>query len=66
MVSLGSSRAVFRVLGLRFYGFPARLMWLVTFTLLVTGTYNRIRILSDWLLSLVFGRDTTFLKLTKQ
>lgn len=65
MVSLGSSKAVFRFLGVRLYGFPARVVWLVAFSLLVTGTYNRLRILGDWLLSLVFGRDTTFLKLGK-
>ena len=31
--------------------------------LLVTGLYNRIRIVADWLLSTLFGRDTTFIKL---
>ncbi len=65
VVSLGVSRAVFRFYGLRLYGFPASLIWLVGYSLLVTGTYNRIRIIVDWLLSFVFGRDTTFLKLMK-
>lgn len=65
MVSLGASRAVFRLYGLRLYGFPARLMWLGAYSLLVTGTYNRIRIIMDWLLALVFGRDISLLKLTK-
>lgn len=66
VVSLGVSKAVFRFHGLRLYGFPATLIWLATYSLLVTGTYNRVRIIMDWLLSLVFGRDTTFLKLVKQ
>jgi NADH dehydrogenase len=65
MVSLGASKAVFRFHGLRLYGFPARLIWLAGYSLLVTGTYNRVRIIMDWLLSLMFGRDTTLLKLVK-
>ncbi|MFC1964801.1 FAD-dependent oxidoreductase [Chloroflexota bacterium] len=63
MVSLGSSKAVARIYGFRLYGFPVRLILLVAYSLLVTGMYNRIRIVIDWLLSLVFGRDTTFIKL---
>jgi len=66
MVSLGSSKAVLRFRGLRLYGFLARLIWLGAYSLLVTGTYNRVRIIMDWLLSLVFGRDITLLKLTKR
>jgi NADH dehydrogenase len=65
MVSLGASRAVVRFRNLRLYGYPARLVWLTAYTLLIAGWYNRIRVMMDWLLSLVFGRDTTFLKLTK-
>jgi NADH dehydrogenase len=60
IVSLGASKAVFRFHGLRLYGFPARLIWLVAYSLLVTGAYNRTRIIMDWLLSRVFGRDPTF------
>ncbi len=63
MVSLGSAKAMFRFGSLRLYGFPARLVWLVAYTLLVTGQYNRLRIVFDWLLAPVFGRDTTFIKL---
>jgi NADH:ubiquinone reductase (H+-translocating) len=63
MVSLGSFRAVVRFRKIRLYGFPARIVWLVSYSLLIAGTYNRIRILLDWLLSLLFGRDTTFLRL---
>ncbi|MBI4267518.1 MAG: FAD-dependent oxidoreductase, partial [Chloroflexi bacterium] len=63
IVSLGASKAVFRFYGLRLYGLPARLVWLGAYSLLVTGVYNRIRIMTDWLLSFTFGRDTTFLKL---
>jgi NADH dehydrogenase len=65
ILSLGASKAVLRFCGLRLYGFLARLIWLVVYSSLVTGTYNRIRVLTDWLLSLLFGRDITFLKLMK-
>ena len=66
MVSLGASKAVFRFYGIRIYGFAARLIWLAGYSLLVTGLYNRSRIIMDWLLSLVFGRDTTLLRFTKE
>lgn len=65
MVSLGASKAMFRYRGLRLYGFAARLIWFGAYSLLITGTYNRIRIIIDWLLSTLFGRDTTFLRLMK-
>ncbi len=63
IVSLGASRAAFRFYRLRLYGFHARLIWLFAYSLLVTGTYNRVRIVMDWFLSLIFGRDITFLNL---
>ena len=65
MVSLGASKAMFRFRGLRLYGILARLVWLGVYSLIVTGTYNRIRIIMDWLLSLIFGRDTSFIKLMR-
>jgi NADH dehydrogenase len=64
-VSLGSSDAVVRFYGLRLYGLLARLVWLLGYSFLVTGTSNRIRIVIDWLLSLIFGRDVTFIKMTR-
>jgi NADH dehydrogenase len=64
-VSLGGSDAAVRFYGLRLYGLLARLIWLLGYSFLITGAPNRIRIIMDWLLSLVFGRDVTFLKLTK-
>lgn len=63
VISIGDSKAVFRFYRLRLYGFPARLIWLVAYSSLVTGTYNRVRVIADWLLSLMFGRDATFLNI---
>jgi NADH:ubiquinone reductase (H+-translocating) len=65
MVSLGGSHAICRVRNLWLHGFSARLAWLVGYSLLIAGTYNRIRILIDWLISAIFGRDTTFLRLNE-
>lgn len=65
ILSLGVSRAVMRLSGVRLYGFPARMVWVLAYSLLITGMYNRIRVLTDWLLSLVFGQDITFLRLKK-
>ncbi|MBI4633611.1 MAG: FAD-dependent oxidoreductase [Deltaproteobacteria bacterium] len=62
IVSIGDSKAVFRFLGLRLYGFPARLIWLVAYSMLVTGNYKRVQIIMDWFLSLIFGRDVTYLR----
>ncbi|MDI6756262.1 MAG: FAD-dependent oxidoreductase, partial [Thermodesulfobacteriota bacterium] len=66
MVSLGASKGVFRFYGIRIYGFPARLIWLAGYSLLITGMYNRCRIIMDWMLSSIFGRDITYLKLNKR
>lgn len=65
ILSLGSSKAALRIHGLRFYGFPARLIWTMIYSSLITGVYNRVRVLTDWLLSLLFGRDITYLRLIK-
>jgi NADH dehydrogenase FAD-containing subunit len=65
MVSLGASKAVFRFHGIRIYGLPAKLIWIAGYSLLVTGIYNRCRILMDWMFSSIFGRDITFLNLKK-
>ncbi len=65
MVSLGAFKAVFRFHNIMVYGFLARLIWIAGYSFLVTGTYNRIGIITDWGLSILFGRDTTFLKLNK-
>jgi len=64
-VSLGGTNAAVRFYWLRLYGFPASIMWLVGYSSLVTGVANRIRIIMDWLLSSLFGRDVTFTRLTK-
>ncbi len=61
LVSLGTYEAVFHWRFLRLYGMLPRLILMVIYLFLITGTPNRIRIVIDWLLSLSFGRDTAFL-----
>ncbi len=62
-VSLGSRGAGMELLGLRLFGLPARFLWLVSYLLLVPSVYVRTRVLLDWLLALIFGRDTTLIRL---
>ncbi len=62
LVSLGVSQAMFRWRKLRLYGWPARLLWLASDVMLVTGAYNRVRIIIDWTSAIFFGRDTSYIK----
>ncbi|MDP2718683.1 MAG: FAD-dependent oxidoreductase [Dehalococcoidia bacterium] len=65
IVSLGSANAVARLYFLRLHGFTARVIWLVAYLTIMKGYYNRTRVLLDWLLSHIFGRDTTLLRLER-
>jgi NADH dehydrogenase len=65
MVSLGTYKAVFRYRFLRLYGLLPRILMDLGYFFLVTGTSHRIRIVTDWLLSLFFHRDTTLLRKDK-
>lgn len=65
MVNLGTYKAVFRFRFVRLYGFLPRLILMLAYLFLITGIPNRIRIVIDWLLSLIFSRDTTFLRQNK-
>jgi NADH dehydrogenase len=65
MVSLGTYKAVFHFRFVRLYGYFPRLILALIYLFLITGTPNRTRVVIDWLLSLIFGRDTTFLRLNK-
>ncbi|MDP2918623.1 MAG: FAD-dependent oxidoreductase [Dehalococcoidia bacterium] len=59
-VTLGDSSAMLRIGKVRLYGFLARILWLLAYSLLVTGTYNRMRVMMDWVLSIIFGRHLTY------
>ena len=62
VVFLGATKAVFRFYGFRMYGHLAYFIGLVGYSLLIKGFYSRIRVIIDWVLFSIFGRDTTFLR----
>ncbi len=59
VAELGRNKAVAITLGIRWRGFPA---WLIARTyhlLLMPGLGRRLRLLVDWNVALVFGRDAS-------
>lgn len=62
IITLGAASAVFRFRTIRLYGFFARFIWMAAYSLLVIDAHKRTKIIIDWLLELIFGRDTTLLK----
>jgi NADH dehydrogenase len=59
VAELGGNKAVAITLGIRWRGFPA---WLIARTyhlLLMPGTGRRLRLLVDWNVALLFGRDAS-------
>ena len=59
VAELGRNKAVAITLGIRWRGFPA---WLIARTyhlLLMPGIGRRLRLLADWNVALVFGRDAS-------
>ncbi len=62
VIPLGPSKGIFSFHRLRLYGLPARLLWMAGYATLVPNMYNRVRISTDWILSMIFGRDLNFLK----
>jgi NADH dehydrogenase len=62
VIPLGPSRGVFSFHSLRLYGLAARFLWMAGYVTLVPNLYNRVRITTDWILSLTFGRDMSLLK----
>jgi NADH dehydrogenase len=55
--SLGRRRAVSQAWGFRMYGIPAWIAWRAMFVMFVPTWDRRIRLLLDWLLTPILGRD---------
>jgi NADH dehydrogenase len=55
--SLGRRRAVSQLWGMRFYGILAWIIWRSFFLAFVPTWDRRVRILIDWILMPIFGRD---------
>ncbi len=62
VIPLGPARGVFAFHSVRLYGVLARFLWMAGYATLVPNMYNRVRISTDWVLSLMFGRDMSLLK----
>ncbi len=62
MVPLGPRSALAEVFGIRWVGLLARLFWLAAYSTLIHGRYNRLRVLTDWLLASIFGLDSTLVQ----
>lgn len=62
VIPLGPSRGIFSFHSLRLYGILGRFLWMAGYATLVPNVYNRLRITTDWILSLIFGRDMSLLK----
>jgi NADH:quinone reductase (non-electrogenic) len=56
--AIGRRRAVATLLGLRFSGFIAWLMWRSAYLLMLPGLDRKVRVLLQWLLDICFTRDT--------
>ncbi len=56
---LGSGKAVAITLGVRWRGFPAWLLARTYHLLLMPGVGRKLRLLVDWNVALLFGRDTS-------
>ncbi|MBI2857694.1 MAG: NAD(P)/FAD-dependent oxidoreductase [Chloroflexi bacterium] len=61
LVSLGPRNAVMNLYGFHISGLVARFIWLTGYLAIMMGLYNRTRVLLDWLLAMIFDRDSTLL-----
>jgi len=59
VAELGHNKAVAITLGIRWRGFPAWFLARTYHLLLMPGTGRRLRLLADWNVALLFGRDAS-------
>jgi NADH dehydrogenase len=64
-VSLGRHRAVAHVKGIRFYGLPAYILWRIFLLGFVPTWDRRLRLVIDWLLTPLLGRDVVNMRLAE-
>lgn len=62
LVSLGPRTALADLYGLRFTGLGPRVLWSLAYAGLMKGRYNQARVVTDWALGVLFGRDSTLLR----
>ncbi len=58
MALVGRHSGVAQIYGMRLTGLPAWMLWRLVYLSKMPGWSRRVRILSDWTLDLIFGRQT--------
>ncbi len=58
LAAIGHRRGVAIILGLRFSGFPAWLLWRGTYLIKLPSITKKLRVMLEWTLDLCFARDT--------
>ncbi|MBI2957580.1 MAG: NAD(P)/FAD-dependent oxidoreductase [Chloroflexi bacterium] len=66
LVSLGPRNAAMNLFGVHLFGLLARFIWLAGYLTIMMGPYNRTRVLMDWILGLIYDRDSTLLSFKRQ
>ena len=62
LASLGRHSAVAEIVGLKFSGLLAWLLWRTIYLMKLPGTERKIRVVFDWTLDLFFPRDIVYLR----
>ena len=62
LVSLGMNDAVVNLMGVRFSGYPAWLLWNAVHLLKLVGLKKQLQVALDWSLATLFPRDTSILR----
>jgi NADH dehydrogenase len=62
LASIGHQSAVADIMGMRFSGFIAWIMWRTIYLMKLPGLDRRLRVVIDWTLDLFFPRDITLLR----
>jgi NADH dehydrogenase len=65
LATIGHRKAVAYVLGIKFSGFPAWLLWRAAYLLMLPTSLRKLQVFSEWNLELLFPRDVTQLHLTR-
>ncbi|MBD2103691.1 NAD(P)/FAD-dependent oxidoreductase [Leptolyngbya sp. FACHB-261] len=65
IVPLGYQDGVANILGVRFSGFPAWVVWRSLYLFLLPDWDNRLRVSLDWTIALFFRKDTSQIKETR-
>jgi len=62
LVSLGMNDAVVNLMGVKFSGYPAWLLWNAVHLLKLVGLKKQLQVALDWSLATLFPRDTSILR----